>query len=146
MKNLKTFMTAIAFSLAGVAVHANAATEASCSQGAACFQLTPLAKQGTAPQLAEEGFSRTPLGMRVSSAEPAEQTIASDGFSRTPLGMRVSPDAPAQQTIAEDGFSRTPLGMRVNSEEPAQQTLAADGFGRTPLGKRVASPQDSGIA
>ncbi|MBD9504191.1 hypothetical protein M2D07_023275 [Pseudomonas sp. BGr12] len=122
MKNLKTFLTAVAFSFAGVAVHANAAAEASCSHSAVCFQLTPLADKSAAPQLAE------------------------DGFSRTPLGMRVNPEVPAQQTLAEDGFSRTPLGMRVNSEVPAQQTLAADGFGRTPLGKRVASSQDSGIA
>ena len=90
MKNLKTFVTAIAFSLAGVALHANAAAEASCSHGAVCFQLTPLANQGPAPQLAEDGFSRTPLGLRVNSAEPAPQSIAADGFGRTPLGKRVA--------------------------------------------------------
>ncbi|MFJ3264189.1 hypothetical protein ACIPK7_28380 [Pseudomonas sp. NPDC086581] len=122
MKNLKTFVTAVAFSLAGIAVHANAAAETSCAHGAVCFQLTPPADKNLAPQLAEDGSSRTPLGMRVDS------------------------DVPAQQTLAEDGFSRTPLGMRERSAEPAQQTLAADGFGRTPLGKRVASSQDSGIA
>jgi hypothetical protein len=122
MKNLKTFVTAVAFSFAGVAMHANAAAEASCAQGAVCFQLTPLADKSAAPQLAEDGFSRTPLGMRADS------------------------EVPAQQTLAEDGFSRTPLGMRVNSAEPAQQTLAADGFDRTPLGRRVASSQDSAIA
>ncbi|MCP1625259.1 hypothetical protein [Pseudomonas nitroreducens] len=146
MKNLKTFVTAVAFSLAGVAVHANAASEASCTHGAACFQLTPLAEKGVAPQLAEDGFSRTPLGMRVNSEAPAQQTLASDGFSRTPLGMRVNAQEPAKQTLASDGFSRTPLGMRVNAQEPAQQTLAADGFGRTPLGKRVAASQDSAVA
>lgn len=146
MKNLKTFVTAIAFSLAGMAAHANAATEASCSHASACFQLTPLADSRVAPQLAEDGFSRTPLGMRVNSVEPAQQTLAEEGFSRTPLGMRVTSEVPAQQTLAEDGSSRTPLGMRVNSEAPAQQTIAADGFDRTPLGKRMASSEDSGIA
>jgi hypothetical protein len=89
MKNLKTLVTAVFFSLAGVAVHANAATEASCSQGAVCFQLSPLAEKSTAPQLAEDGSSRTPLGMRLDSAEPAQQTLAADGFGRTPLGKRV---------------------------------------------------------
>ncbi|MFS2124132.1 hypothetical protein [Pseudomonas sp. Pseusp97] len=121
MKNLKTIVTAVVFSLAGVAVHANAAAEAGCSHGAACFQLTPLADKSEAPQLAE------------------------DGFSRTPLGMHLDPAAPEQETLAEDGFSRTPLGMRASTEDE-QQTLAADGFGRTPLGKRAASSQDSGIA
>lgn len=121
MKNLKTFVTAVVFSLAGVAVHANAAAEAGCS-GAVCFQLTPLADKNTVPQLAEDGFSRTPLGMRVDSV------------------------APEQESLAEDGFSRTPLGMRANLQAPAQQTIAADGFGRTPLGKRAASSQGSGIA
>lgn len=145
MTTLKTVLTAVAFALAGVAVHASAA-EASCSHAATCFQLTPLADKQAAPQLAEDGFSRTPLGMRVNAADPAEQTIAADGFSRTPLGMRVNVVNPAEQTLAADGFSRTPLGMRVNAADPAQQTLAADGFGRTPLGKQVASSQDSGVA
>jgi len=90
MKNLKTFITAIAFSLAGVAVHANAAAEANCSHGAACFQLSPLGDNGAVPQLAEDGFSRTPLGMRVNSEMPSQQTIAADGFGRTPLGKRVA--------------------------------------------------------
>ncbi|MDH0289892.1 hypothetical protein N7414_12265 [Pseudomonas sp. GD04087] len=89
MKNLKTFVTAVAFSLAGVAVHANA-TEASCAHAAACFQLTPLAERSVTPELAEDGFSRTPLGMRVDSPTPAQQRIAADGFGRTPLGKRVA--------------------------------------------------------
>lgn len=90
MKNLKTVVTAIAFSLAGVAMHASAAVEASCTPAAACFQLTPLADRNAAPQLAEEGFSRTPLGMRVNSQAPAQQTLAADGSARTPLGKRVA--------------------------------------------------------
>jgi len=97
MKTLKTVMTAVAFSLAGVAVHASAA-EVSCSQGGVCFQLTPLAQKSALPQLAEEGFSRTPLGMRVTSTPPAEQTIAADGYSRTPLGQRV--EASQQSAVA----------------------------------------------
>ncbi|MFR0693212.1 hypothetical protein ACLUTX_27710 [Enterobacterales bacterium AE_CKDN230030158-1A_HGKHYDSX7] len=121
MTTLKTLVTAFAFSLAGVVVHANAA-DVSCSGGSPCFQLTPLAEKGALPQVAEDGFSRTPLGMRVDSASPA------------------------QQTIAADGYSRTPLGQRMNSASPAQQTIAADGYSRTPLGKRMASEQESGVA
>lgn len=89
MNTLKSLVTAITFSLAGVAVHANAA-EARCAHGAVCFQLTPVAEEGASPQLAEDGFSRTPLGKRVNSAAPAQQTIAADGYSRTPLGKRAA--------------------------------------------------------
>jgi hypothetical protein len=53
MKNLKSYLTAAIFSLAGAAVHANAATEKkSCGSGI-CFQLTPVA---------ENGSSHTPQG------------------------------------------------------------------------------------
>lgn len=90
MNTLKTVVTAIAFSLAGLAVHASAA-EVNCSHDAVCFQLTPLSEKTAIPQLAEDGFSRTPLGRRVISAPAAQQTIASDGYSRTPLGKRNEP-------------------------------------------------------
>jgi hypothetical protein len=89
MTTLKTLATAFAFSLAGVLVHANAA-DLNRSGGAPCFQLTPLADKGALPQIAADGFSRTPLGMRVDSAPPAQQTLAADGYSRTPLGKRLA--------------------------------------------------------
>lgn len=88
MKNLKTCLTAIAFVLAGAAVHVNAA-EKSCSDGNVCFQLAPLAGKSGAAQLAEEGFSRTPLGMHLNPAVPAQQTLAADGFGKTPLGQQL---------------------------------------------------------
>ena len=65
MKNLKSYLTSIVFSLAGAAVHANAATENHRGNSGICFQLTPLAGRGALPVLAENGFSRTPLGMQL---------------------------------------------------------------------------------
>ncbi|WP_371227780.1 hypothetical protein ACAW63_19195 [Pseudomonas sp. QE6] len=88
MNNLKTCLTAIAFVLSGVAVHVNAA-EKSCADGDICFQLAPMASENGVPQLAEDGFSRTPLGTHLSPEEPAQQTLAADGFGKTPLGKHL---------------------------------------------------------
>ena len=82
MNKLNTLLTAIAFSLAGVAVHANAA-QTNCSNGNACFQSTPVAGKSGAAQLAEDGYSRTPLAMQHN------QTLAENGSARTPLGMHL---------------------------------------------------------
>lgn len=57
MKNVKCLLTAVFFALAGVAVHANAAPEQHRCTSGVCFQLTP--------QLAENGFAHTPLGMQL---------------------------------------------------------------------------------
>lgn len=88
MKQLKTCLTALAFVLAGAAVHVSAA-EKGCPDGNLCFQLAPLAGKTEAPQLAEEGFSRTPLGMQQNPAAPAQQTLAADGSGKTPLGKQL---------------------------------------------------------
>ncbi|EJM15391.1 hypothetical protein PMI21_03309 [Pseudomonas sp. GM18] len=88
MNNVTRFLTAIVFSVAGVAAHANAAVEQSKCGSSTCFQLTPL--------LAEDGSSRTPQG----------QLIAEDGSSRTPQG----------QLIAENGYSRTPQGQQLENQ------------------------------
>lgn len=93
MKNLKSFLTAIVFSLAGVAVHANAASENHRCESGICFQLTPLAGKGALPALAEDGFNRTPLGMQAQDAAPM---LAANGFSRTPLGKRLEERSQAQ--------------------------------------------------
>ncbi|QXH63968.1 hypothetical protein [Pseudomonas azerbaijanorientalis] len=62
MKNVSRFLTAIAFSVAGAAAHANAAVEQSACASNTCFQLTPVAEQGTQGLLAQDGASRTPQG------------------------------------------------------------------------------------
>lgn len=62
MNNVSRFLTAIAFSVAGAAAHANAAVEQSTCGSGTCFQLTPVAKQGADALLAENGSSRTPQG------------------------------------------------------------------------------------
>ncbi|AWY44006.1 hypothetical protein DKY63_30465 [Pseudomonas putida] len=59
MINVSRFLTAIAFSVAGAAAHANAAVEQNACGSSTCFQLTPLAKQDT---VAENGASHTPQG------------------------------------------------------------------------------------
>jgi len=109
MNNVSRFLTAIAFSLAGVAAHANAAVEQPGCPSSTCFQLTPVAKQGTDGLLAADGSARTPQG----------QMFAADGSSRTPLG----------QMFAENGASRTPLG----------QMFAENGASRTPQGQWLQS-------
>ncbi|MDH4558139.1 hypothetical protein E8F11_23700 [Pseudomonas sp. BN417] len=85
MNNLKTWLTAIAFSLAGAAVHVNA-DEVRCPDGGICFQLAPLSGKNESPQLAEDGYSRTPQGMQLNESSPM---LAADGFGRTPLGKRL---------------------------------------------------------
>ncbi|NUU38319.1 hypothetical protein [Pseudomonas sp. C2B4] len=62
MNNVSRFLTAIAFSVAGAAAHANAAVEQNACGSSTCFQLTPVAKQGADALLAENGSSHTPQG------------------------------------------------------------------------------------
>lgn len=90
MKSVKSFLTAIVFSLAGVAVHANAASENHRGDSGICFQLTPLAGKGALPSLTENGFSRTPQGKQL-------ERLAEAGFSRTPLGQWVEGKTSAHQ-------------------------------------------------
>lgn len=71
MNNATRFLTAIVFSIAGVAAHANAAVEQSSCVSSTCFQLTPL--------VAENGSSHTPQG----------QLLAENGYSRTPQGQQL---------------------------------------------------------
>ncbi|MCW8278134.1 hypothetical protein IMF27_23305 [Pseudomonas sp. PCH199] len=62
MINVSRFLTAIAFSVAGAAAHANTAVEQSACGSSTCFQLTPVAKEGADALLAENGSSRTTQG------------------------------------------------------------------------------------
>ncbi|MHC8334324.1 hypothetical protein [Pseudomonas sp. LB3P25] len=62
MINVSRFLTAIAFSVAGAAAHANAAVEQKSCGSATCFQLTPVEQKGGNAFLAENGGSRTPQG------------------------------------------------------------------------------------
>ena len=62
MNNVTRFLTAIAFSVAGAAAHANAAVEQSACAGNTCFQVTPVAEKGSHDFLAQDGSSRTPQG------------------------------------------------------------------------------------
>ncbi|WP_017906525.1 hypothetical protein [Pseudomonas asplenii] len=62
MNHVRTYLSAIAFSLAGVAVHADAATEKRQCRDGQCFQLTPVGAQQKAPLLSENGASHTPQG------------------------------------------------------------------------------------
>jgi hypothetical protein len=96
MNNFSRFLTAVAFSLAGAAAHANAAVEQGGCGSNTCFQLTPVAKQGADALLAQDGSGRTPQG----------QWIAADGSSRTPQG----------QLVAENGSSRTPQGQLLDNQ------------------------------
>ncbi|WP_160288014.1 hypothetical protein [Pseudomonas knackmussii] len=129
MNKLNTLLTAIAFSLAGVAVHANAA-QTNCSNGNACFQSTPVAGKSGAAQLAEDGYGRTPLGMQQNPS------LAENGSARTPLGQQLQ----EQQKVAEDGSSRTPLGLQQD------QSLAENGSAQTPLGMQLEGTQENGVA
>ncbi|MNF44460.1 hypothetical protein D3C85_781610 [compost metagenome] len=61
MKNLKSFLTSIAFALAGVAVHTNAASENRRGESGICFQQTPLGRKSDLPRSAEEGAGSAPL-------------------------------------------------------------------------------------
>ena len=124
MKTLKNLLTALVFSLAGAAVHANAASENHRCESGICFQLTPLAGKGTLRLLAEDGSSRTPQGLQGDAP-----MLAVDGSSRTPQGLQN-----AAPLLAEEGFGRTPLGLQ--GYEAAW--VAENGFSRTPLGRQLA--------
>ena len=76
MNNVTRFLTAIAFSVAGAAAHANAAVEQNACGSSTCFQLTPVAEKGGNAFLAEDGYNRTPQG----------QVVAENGSSHTPQG------------------------------------------------------------
>jgi hypothetical protein len=76
MNHISRYLTAIVFSVAGVAAHANAAVEQSAC--GSCFQLTPVAQKGGDAFLAEDGYNRTPQG----------QVVAENGYSRTPQGKQ----------------------------------------------------------
>ncbi|KQV17648.1 hypothetical protein ASC74_22780 [Pseudomonas sp. Root329] len=65
MNNVTRFLTAIAFSTAGAAVHANAAVEQKSCGSATCFQLTPVGEKGGSAFLAEDGSGRTPQGQQL---------------------------------------------------------------------------------
>ncbi|CAI8820416.1 conserved exported hypothetical protein [Pseudomonas sp. IT-347P] len=110
MNNVSRFLTAIAFSLAGVAAHANAAVEQHSCHSGSCFQLTPLAKPGADGLIAADGASRTPQG----------QMFAADGYSRTPQGQMIAADGasrtPQGQMVAENGASRTPQSQWLESQ------------------------------
>ncbi|MFJ2527970.1 hypothetical protein [Pseudomonas helmanticensis] len=110
MNNVSRFLTAIVFSLAGVTAHANAAVEQHSCHSSTCFQLTPVAKQGSDGLIAADGSSRTPQGQMVaadgSSRTPQGQMFAADGSSRTPQG----------QMFAENGASRTPQSHWLDSQ------------------------------
>lgn len=54
MKNLKSVLSAFAFLMAGVAGHANAATEKTICGTVVCFQLTPLAENVLSPAPQEQ--------------------------------------------------------------------------------------------
>ena len=62
MNTISRFLTAIAFSVAGAAAHANAAVEQNACGSSTCFQLTPVAQKGADAFLAVDGYKRTPQG------------------------------------------------------------------------------------
>jgi hypothetical protein len=65
MNNVTRYLTAIAFSAAGAAAHANAAVEQKSCGSATCFQLTPVGETGGSAFLAQDGTSRTPQGQQL---------------------------------------------------------------------------------
>lgn len=60
MKPLKSLLTSIAFALAGVAVHGNAATENHRNSSGICFQTTPLDRKKASAQWRAAGASDSP--------------------------------------------------------------------------------------
>ncbi|WP_065260372.1 hypothetical protein [Pseudomonas bananamidigenes] len=110
MINVTRFLTAVAFSFAGVAAHANAAVEQNTCGSSTCFQLAPVAKPGHDGLIASDGSSRTPQG----------QMVAADGASHTPQGQMVAADGsshtPQGQMVAENGASRTPQSQWLDSQ------------------------------
>ncbi|RON47835.1 hypothetical protein [Pseudomonas frederiksbergensis] len=77
MNNVSRYLTAIAFSVAGAAAHANGAVEQNSCGSTTCFQLTPVAQKDGNGFLAEDGYSRTPQG----------QLVTENGASHTPQGQ-----------------------------------------------------------
>jgi hypothetical protein len=75
MKRLKIALTAIGFTLAGIAIDAGAATRTTCADQGQCFQL--------APKVAENGSDQTPLGMWIQNHG---QTVAEGGSEHTAIG------------------------------------------------------------
>ncbi|QZP30774.1 hypothetical protein [Pseudomonas sp. DR48] len=65
MINVTRYLTAVAFSIAGAAAHANVAVEQKTCGSATCFQLTPVAEQAGNALLAQDGSSRTPQGQQL---------------------------------------------------------------------------------
>lgn len=61
MKTLKNLLTSLVFSLAGVAVHSNAATENHRNSSGVCFQTTPLSSRKVSSRSAEAGADCDPL-------------------------------------------------------------------------------------
>ncbi|VEF10460.1 Uncharacterised protein [Pseudomonas fluorescens] len=110
MNNVSRFLTAFAFSFAGVAAHADSSVETGSCGSSTCFQLTTVAKEGSDALIAADGSSRTPQGQMVaadgSSRTPQGQMVAADGSSRTPQG----------QLVAENGASRTPQGQWLDDQ------------------------------
>ena len=76
MTSIKTTLSAVAFALAGFAVHANAAVQKTVADDCACFQL--------APEVAENGSDKTPLVMWI---ESRGQMVAEGGSEHTRAGM-----------------------------------------------------------
>lgn len=107
MTNAKSYLITIVFALAGVAVHANAASENHRCETGICFQLSPLAGKGVLPTLAEDGFSRTMQSRRL-------ERLAEDGYSRTPQGVQA-------ELLTANGSSRTPLGKWLERKTSTQQ-------------------------
>jgi hypothetical protein len=75
MKRFKIAITAIAFTLAGIAIDAGAATQKPCVDQNQCFQL--------APKVAENGSDQTPLGIWIQNHG---QTVAEGGSEHTAIG------------------------------------------------------------
>ncbi len=69
MKTLKSFLTSIAFSLAGVAVHTNAATENHRNSSGVCFQLTPLGSRKALPESGRDDSTSEPLEVSALHAQ-----------------------------------------------------------------------------
>ncbi len=62
MNNATRFLTAITFSFAGVAAHANVSVGQHAGGSSICSQLAPVAGQSGNAFLAEDGVRHTPLG------------------------------------------------------------------------------------
>ncbi len=69
MKTLKSVLSSIAFSLAGVAVHTNAATENHRNSSGVCFQLTPLGSRKALPESDRGDYASGPLEVSVQRAQ-----------------------------------------------------------------------------